>query len=192
MISPSERDLLEGARNFDLASLGTVYDQFSPGIYRYSMRLLGDDCMAEDCVAETFSRFLRSLRAGAGPKDHLKAYLYRIAHNWITDHYRRQAPILFELNESMKDEKNELPEKMAENHFKEKKVRLALLSLTPEQRQVITLRFIEGWEFEEIAISLEKQVGAVKALQSRALDTLRKILLRVEENPDDRYARQTP
>jgi RNA polymerase sigma-70 factor (ECF subfamily) len=180
MISSSERDLLEKARKLDLAALGEIYDQFSPGIYRYAMRLLGDESIAEDCVADTFSRFLHALHTGAGPRDHLQAYLYRIAHNWITDYFRRQAPIFLELDESIKSDEMNLPEKLFEDHIARQQIRIALRCLTPEQMQVIALRFLEEWDLEEIAAAMEKQVGAVKALQHRALESLRRILLRKE------------
>src|SRR5512146_3289115 len=98
---PNEIELLAGAQSFDLDSLAIIYDVYSPGLYGYAMRLLGDDCLAEDCVSETFSRFLKALRAGKGPQDHLQAYLYRIAHNWITDRYRREPPPPLELAENI-------------------------------------------------------------------------------------------
>lgn len=74
---PHEPDLIKGAQDFDTNSLAMIYDCYSPGIYRYAMRLLGDDCLAEDCVAETFSRFLKMLRAGQGPRD--RSYFYCFA-----------------------------------------------------------------------------------------------------------------
>jgi RNA polymerase sigma-70 factor, ECF subfamily len=177
MITPTEQDLLQGAKTYDLNALGVIYDQYSPGIYRYAMRLLGDDCLAEDCVAETFSRFLKVLQSGQGPKSHLQAYLYRIAHNWITDSYRRQSPLLLELVESSQVEDLGHLEKQTETRLEQEKVRLALRSLTPDQCKVITLRFLEGWGNEEVAATLEKPVGAIKALQHRALETLRRMLM---------------
>ncbi len=177
----TEQDLLNGARTNDLSTLGAIYDRFSPGVFRYAMRLLGDDCLAEDCVAETFSRFLKALRAGQGPNDHLQAYLYRIAHNWITDSYRRQPPPPIDLDDALKAGDHFLPETQADAHIEQQQVRLALRSLTPDQRQVITLRFIEGWENEAVATALDKPVGAIRALQFRALNTLRRLLLREEK-----------
>ena len=86
----SEIDLLSGIGRCDPEVLEQVYDLYSPGLYRYAYRLLGDDQLAEDCVSETFSRFLTALRVERGPEKNLKAYLYRIAHNWITDYYRSE------------------------------------------------------------------------------------------------------
>ncbi len=86
----SETRLLEQARCFDLTALGEIYECYSPGVFRYAIRLLGDRAAAEERVAETFSRFLKALHNGGGPKEYLQAYLYQVAHHWITDYYRRQ------------------------------------------------------------------------------------------------------
>jgi RNA polymerase sigma-70 factor (ECF subfamily) len=178
---PTEQDLLNGAKAYDLATLTVIYQQYNPGIYRYAILHLGDDCLAEDCVAETFSRFLKALRAGQGPRNHLQAYLYRIAHNWITDYYRRQPPLPYDLDVSLQSSDPLFPETQADTGQEQQQVRLALRSLTPDQRQVITLRFIEGWENEEVASALQKPVGTIRALQFRALNSLRRLLPREEK-----------
>ena len=89
-IVPEEQDLLQRAARLETKALTEIYDTYSPGMYRYAMRLLGDATLAEDCVAETFTRFLDALQKRRGPRDHLQAYLYRIAHNWVVDSYRQQ------------------------------------------------------------------------------------------------------
>ncbi|MDP3682447.1 MAG: sigma-70 family RNA polymerase sigma factor [Ignavibacteria bacterium] len=173
---PNERKLLEKARDFDPDSLGLIYDSYSPGLFRYALRLLEDNNMAEECVADTFSRFLNALRMRHGPDNHLQAYLYRIAHNWITDSYRRQPPITVELDESYPINELEKPENRLTKEIEKQEIQNALRVLTIDQRQVIILRFIEGWSNEEVALAIQKPVGAVKALQHRALETLRKVL----------------
>ncbi len=183
MHSPTEQDLLNGAKNFDLSILEVIYDRFSARIYRYALRLLGDSSLAEDCVSETFLRYLKALRAGQGPKDHLQAYLYRIAHNWITDYYRRQPSTPLEMDEHIRDDDHLLPDEQTRRRLEQEKMRLALRSLTPDQRQIIILRFIEGWGTEEVAISLQKPAGAIRAMQLRAINSLRTIL-EEEDNED--------
>ncbi len=178
----NESNLLQQAKRFDVQALAEVYDTFSPGLYAYALRLLGDPCLAEDCVAETFSRFLQAIKAGGGPQDYLKAYLYRIAHNWVTDQYRRQPPPPLELDENLHSGIEHQPEVKAARNLQQEQVRAALFRLTPEQRQVVMLKFIEGWENEVVAAALNKPVGAVKSLQHRALDALRKMLVIFEEN----------
>ncbi len=172
----ADRKILEKAKSFDLEALGLIYDQFSPGIYRYAIRLLGDPTMAEECVSETFSRFLSVLRLGKGPDNFLKAYLYRIAHNWITDTYRRQPSIFTSLDETLHDPQHEDIEIKTSHNLEKQAIRLALQGLSPEQRQVIVLKFMEDWSNEEIARAINKPVGAVKALQHRGIGTLRRLL----------------
>jgi len=177
MTKPSELDLLKGACDFNSGTLAEIYDGYNQGIYRYAMRLLGDDALAEDCVAETFSRFLKALRNGAGPSKHLQAYLYRIAHNWVTDHYRRNEPSQLDLDETENIGSAFRTDIHVEDQLERDQVRLALRALTPDQRAVITLRFLEGLENEEVAEVIQKPVNAVKALQHRGLKMLRRILV---------------
>ena len=177
----TEQVLLSQARSFDLDALAEIYDRYSPGVYRYAARLLGDPCLAEDCVSETFSRFLTALRNGGGPLDHLQAYLYRIAHNWITDHYRREPPPPLSLDEQLVGSAGG-PGRSGDV-IEQARVRAALVRLTPEQRQVVVLKFVEGWQNEAVARLLGKPEGAIKALQHRALTALRRMLVVEEEEP---------
>ena len=173
----AEKELLKAAQRFDSKALAQIYDLYSPELYRYATRFLGDPSVAEDCVAETFSRLLKAMRAKRGPKDYLKAYLYRIAHNWIADYYRR-APDVVELKETYPDLDNNAPEQEASLRIRQAQVRKAIQKLTPDQQQVIALKYLEGWKNEEIAQAVKKPVGAVKSLQHRALAQLKKHLER--------------
>ncbi len=179
-LASKEQELLQLAALLDTTALAEIYDTYSPGLYRYAMRLLGDMTLAEDCVAEVFTRFLKSLQKQRGPRDHLQAYLYRIAHNWIVDFYRSHAETL-ELNETLQCE--EFPEEEAARRIRQGQVRKAILSLAPEQQKVISLKYLEDWSNEEIAEVLQKTVGAVKSLHHRALVTLQKLLV---EKTDER------
>lgn len=170
----SEKELLQAALRFESRALAQIYDLYSPELYRYAVRFLGDPSLAEDCVADTFSRFLKVLHARRGPKEFLRAYLYRIAHNWVVDFYRRM-PDLVELKDAhLEDEKN--PEQEASLRINQAQVREAISQLTPDQQQVIMLKYLEGWENKEVSRILKKPVGAVKSLQHRALASLQRIL----------------
>lgn len=178
-----QTDLLQRARMFEEAALAEIYDQFSNDLYRYAMRLLGDQSMAEDCVAETFSRFLQALQRGGGPRDYLRAYLYRVAHNWITDYYRRKEidPRDYPVEEGAEGTQD--PSAIVHTQLEVEKVREALLVLTSDQRQVISLKFLQGWNNREISAAIDKPIGAVKSLQHRGLAALKRVLLREETNP---------
>jgi RNA polymerase sigma-70 factor (ECF subfamily) len=181
----SESDLIERARCFDQNALGEIYDRYSPGIYRYAFHLLGDPQQAEDCTADTFTRYLQALRSRGGPADHLQAYLYRIAHNQIIDIYRSQTPPPLSLFDELPGDEPE-PSQMVVDQIEEERVRAALVYLTPEQRQVIVLKYLEGLENDSVALVLKKSVGTIKSLQHRALIALRRILLPQEEEVYER------
>ena len=170
----AERELLQAALHFDQKALAQIYDLYSPELYRYAARFLGDPSVAEDCVADTFSRFLKAIHDRRGPKDYLRAYLYRIAHNWVADYYRR-APDVVELKDTQPQDENS-PEQEADLRMRQAQTRKAILQLTPNQQQVITLKYLQGMNNEEVAQALHKPVGAVKSLQHRALARLEKIL----------------
>jgi RNA polymerase sigma-70 factor (ECF subfamily) len=109
----------------------------------------------------------------------LRAYLYRIAHNWIIDHYRSRKPETELLDGIASDQNN--TELDATERLNQQRIRAALRELTPDQQQVIVLKFLEGWENAEIAHILNKPIGAVKSLQHRALVALRKRLVQEEQ-----------
>lgn len=176
MKNASDTQLLEQARGFDLNALTAIYDQYNTGLYYYALRLLGDSALAEDCVAEIFRRFLQTLRNGGGPRENLKGYLYRSVHNWITDFYRQRPLPPLELDAEILNP-HDHPEQEAETHLVTQHMRATLLHLTPEQRQVISLHFLEGWELAEIAEVMDKPIGAIKSLQHRALASLQRMLL---------------
>jgi RNA polymerase sigma-70 factor, ECF subfamily len=169
--------LLKKARQYDQQALAEIYDLFSNALFAYAFKHVGDSQVAEDLVAETFSRFLKALERGGGPKDHLRAYLYRITHNLITDLYRREPPPPLELDEEMLPEEGVNPPIMMAEMEDAERVRNALRLITPEQRQVITLRFLESWSGPEIAQAMDKSLGSIKALQHRGLAALQRILL---------------
>jgi RNA polymerase sigma-70 factor (ECF subfamily) len=68
------------------------------------------------------------------------------------------------------------PEVLAERALDRGQIHLALKFLTDEQRQVIVLKFIEGFDNASISRILRRSEGAVKSLQHRALNSLRRIM----------------
>jgi RNA polymerase sigma-70 factor (ECF subfamily) len=171
----TEKKLLARAKKLDKQTLAVIYDEYSPMIYRYAYRQLGDQYFSEECVAETFDRFLRALHNGKGPSNYIKAYLFRIAHNWITDHWRRHVPTE-ELDLSIVAENKESMETVVIDRLDIARIRASLQKLTPEQRQIIILKYIEGWSNREIAELSGQTIGAVKAMQFRGLQAMKKLL----------------
>lgn len=171
-----ERSLLEGARQYDEAALGELYDRYAPRIYGYVCRRVGDAQLAEDITGDVFVRMLQAIQSERFWQTSFQAWLYRIAHNLVVDHYRRGAKV----NESSLDEQllaaGVNPAAAVENRLSHQQLDAALRRLTLDQQQVLALRFGEGMTAREVAEVVDKTVGAVEALQHRALAALRRIL----------------
>jgi len=177
MMDSKSELLLKKARQYDQNALAEIYDLYSDALFAYAFKHVGKSQVAEDLVAETFSRFLKALERGGGPKEHLRAYLYRITHNLIIDSYRRKPPPPLELEEELISEEGADPISIVVDLEDADRVRNALRLITPEQSQVITLRFLEDWSGPEIAQAMDKSLGSIKALQHRGLAALQRILL---------------
>ena len=168
--------LLRRARQWNEAALAQIYDTYAPAIYRYVYRRTGHQNTAEEITAETFHRFLVALKQGGGPTEYLSAWLYRVAHNLIVDFYRRQPPQEPESVDNVVLADPDHGVAHLERQMQVEQARAALQQLTPLQQQIITLRFLEELSNEEIAQVVNRTEGAVKALQHRALNSLRRIL----------------
>lgn len=174
MIDRDER--LQRALAFDRAALAAIYDEYHPLLFRYVARQVGDRETARELTAVVFERLLRAIRRGNGPERQLKAWLYRTAHNLIIDHYRRQqhrqhAPLPAQIAGN-----GASPGHIVEERWLHTEVLAALQNLTPDQHQVITLKFFEGLSNAEVAQIVNKPIGAVKSLQHRGLAALQRQL----------------
>lgn len=156
-------------------ALVEIYERHSPEVFRYAYRMLDSKDLAEDCVADTFLRLLIAVRGGILPEN-VRAYLYRIAHNWIIDHYRRRPPLQVSFEESVASDPDGNPSSLVVHELDRKRIHSALLQLSADQRQVIELRFVEKCSHLEVAAALGKTADATRALQKRAVAALRQIL----------------
>jgi RNA polymerase sigma-70 factor (ECF subfamily) len=165
-----------GTTTFDKQALTEIYDRYRGEIFLYAYRFLDDRALAEDCVADTFYRFLIAVRGGT-LFENIRAYLYRIAHNWIADYCRRQLPVNLSLKDDMQLDHEGNPSHILAQNQDRQRIRSALLCLPREQRKVIELRYLEEWSHLEVAAALGKTVEATRALQHRAMESLRQILI---------------
>jgi RNA polymerase sigma-70 factor (ECF subfamily) len=176
LLSTDDWALLEKAREYDQASLGILYDRYSLRIYNYIYRRVGDAHLAEDLTAGVFTKMLEAIRSAKLWRTSFSGWLYRIAHNIVVDHYRSwrkdgDLPLEERLVTLQGD-----PVKSLDRSLTQSNVRLAIEQLTTEQSHVISLKFLEGMSNTEIAEIMGKTEGAIKSLQHRALDTLRRVL----------------
>ena len=161
--------------------MAEIYDQHYLSIYRFIFRQIGDVEISREIASDVFHRMVEHNQNSMVYLEHLTSWLYCVARNLVVDHYRRQQ---HRNHLSFDDEMMESTHDTAENaeiQIRTEKMRMALMKLTPAQRQVIILKFLEGFSNQEVADALSKPVSAVKALQHRALIALRRLLDPVEE-----------
>jgi RNA polymerase sigma-70 factor (ECF subfamily) len=176
-----QQDLLRGARALEEAALGEVFDIYYPVLYRYIYHHIHHRETAEDLTAEVFTRMLEQLAKGCGPKEHLRAWLYRVAYNVVIDHSRRQV----HRDHDCLDERTAFAhvdlEQDAEQSLARDRARWALGQLTTGQRAVLILKYLEGYGNREVAQMMGTTIGAIKALQHRGLQAMRRCLATGEE-----------
>ena len=172
----SEHTLLERARAYDEDALGELYDQYAPLIYAYLYRRVHDAQLAEDLTSEVFVRVLQAIQSGQFWHTSFRGWLYRIAHNLVVDHYRKQPPVpMLALDEQLVAAQDD-PDSALTEQLSHQRLLAAISQLTSDQQQVLVLRFGEQLTAREVAEVMGKSVGAVEALQHRALAALRRIL----------------
>lgn len=169
-----EQSALDGLRRLNSQSIGAIYDQYFPEVYRYVRYRVSDDAVAEDITSDVFVRLLEAARKRRGPETSLKGWLIATASNAVNDHLRRKYRRPTEtLSDSLADDASSVH---AEVDLRERNrlFQSAYAQLTPEQQHVLALRFGQGYSLEETATHMKKNVNAIKALQFRALATLQR------------------
>jgi RNA polymerase sigma-70 factor (ECF subfamily) len=165
--------LVERARELDRKALSELCVYFYPKIFRYVFYRVKTREDAEDITSEVFVRVVRSIDRQRGS---FQAWIFRIASNLVIDYYRRRAREEKALMRRDGEPAQDDPAKDTERILTREKLVEAMSGLTEEQQQVVSLKFLEGYDNSEIAEIMDKTVGAVKALQFRALVALRKTI----------------
>jgi RNA polymerase sigma-70 factor (ECF subfamily) len=171
------RRLVERAQKGERDALEELYLLHFDRVYSYLHMSVGNRHDAEDLTTQTFLKMLEAIGRFRWRKAPFSAWLFRIAHNLAMDHFR--ATRRWQPEEEV-PEPNGVEESSAEEAALEAIGRRSMLelieSLSPEQQQVLTLKFVFGFSNGEVATILGKTEGAVKSLQHRALASLQKQL----------------
>jgi len=169
------RKLVERAQSGERTALEELYLIHFDRIYSYLHLTVGNRHDAEDLTTQTFLRMLESIGKFRFQSAPFSAWLFRIAHNLSMDHFRanrRWQP------EEEVPEPRDAEERSAEDEAFQSIGRQSMLdlieSLSHEQQQVLTLKFVFNFSNGEAATILGKSEGAVKSLQHRALGSLQK------------------
>ena len=171
-------ELLTRAQRLDSKALAEIHDLYYPQVYRYVRYRLNDDQISEDITSEVFLRLLDALNKKSGPSQNLRGWLYGTASNLINDHLRSRYAHAIEPVDSEDYDLpgKQHPEESFEDEWVQQQVVDALQELTPEQQHVLALRFSDERSIDETANIMGKSATAVKALQFRAITSLRRLI----------------
>ncbi len=176
MPSSSARQLVAEAQAFSQDAWAHIYDSYYPKIFQYCYIRIGNRVASEDLASEVFLQALRGIGRYQYRGIPFQAWFYRIARNLTADylsHNARQATVsLLEEADSPALQAPDEGDQVALRHD----VHIAILQLTDDQQQVITLRFFQGLSHEEVAAVMGRRAGAVRVLQHRALSALRQLM----------------
>jgi RNA polymerase sigma-70 factor (ECF subfamily) len=173
-----EREIVQRAQRLDQRALAWLYECYYPRVYSYILLQLGDAQQAEDIASETMLKMLEALPRYKFRGVPFSAWVFRIARNCLIDHRRRRGRRVEVRLDTVAEAQAQDPSPAARAEMSEsyEKLRRALAQLTDEQRQVVILKFVQGLDNRTIAKVLGRREGAIKSLQYRALQALKRIL----------------
>ncbi|MEU3174374.1 ECF subfamily RNA polymerase sigma factor, BldN family [Streptomyces sp. NPDC007000] len=171
-------ELVERAQAGEADAFGRLYDQYNDTVYRYIYYRVGGKATAEDLTSETFLRALRRIGTFTWQGRDFGAWLVTIARNLVADHFKSSRFRLEVTTGEMLDA-NEVarsPEDSVLEYLSNAALLDAVRRLNPQQRECVTLRFLQGLSVAETARVMDKNEGAIKTLQYRAVRTLARLL----------------
>ena len=174
----NEAELAQRASRHDQEAFAALYNAYVEKIYKYLYYKVGSIQDAEDLCEQVFLKAWEAIGRYTWCGYPFSSWLYRLAHNLVVDHYRtrRETVPLHDLIFTGNEPSDPGPAEALSRTLDGAELAEAIGQLTSDQRQVIALKFIEGYENAEIAGMLSKKEGAIRALQYRALRSLQAIL----------------
>jgi RNA polymerase sigma-70 factor, ECF subfamily len=175
------RDLVARGQQGDRDALEELYLIHFDRIYSYLHVSVGNRHDAEDLTTQTFLKMLEKIGSFKWQSAPFSAWLFRIAHNLAMDHFRarRRWQPEEEVPEPVGDAEPSAELTAMQTIGRESMLKL-IERLSPEQQQVLTLKFVFNLPNAEVAAILDKTEGAIKSLQHRALVSLQKQIARQE------------
>jgi RNA polymerase sigma-70 factor (ECF subfamily) len=181
-MTPSFDRVLTAAREGEAWACARIYENLKQPVVTYvQMRGATDP---DDVTSETFLCVFRDLERFEGDEHDFRAWVFTIAHRRLLDTWRKRQrrPVETALDPAIDVAGGDAErEAMADLNLAD--IILLLEQLTPEQRDVVLLRTVADLSLEEVAQVMDRSIPAVKALQHRALNALRKA---IDEPPASR------
>ncbi len=173
---PDEAVLVEKAIGRDASAFGRLYDMHIDRVYKHIYYRVGNATDAEDLTQQVFLKAWQSIGRYRRTASPFIAWLLTISHNLVIDFYRTRKDRAYLDAEVLTSDPASGPERTAEASFDQQRLRRAILQLGNHEQQVVMMRFMEGFEFAEIASVLGKREANVRVILHRALAKLRAIL----------------
>ena len=169
----NELELIVLAQSGQSDAFGKLYDAYIKKIYNFIYYKTWHQETAEDITSQTFFKALNALKKFNPEKGSFSSWLYQIARNNISDHFRSLKPTTdIEDAWDLSDKTDILAD--TDTKLKLEKLRGGLSILTNEQREIVILRVWEGLSHKEIAEILDKNESTIKVSYSRAVAKIRK------------------
>jgi RNA polymerase sigma-70 factor (ECF subfamily) len=171
-------DLVRQAQDGDTLAFGRLYDQYVDMVFRYVLFRVGDRELAEDVTSETFLRALRRISSVSYQGRDVGAWFVTIARNLVLDHVKSSRYRLEITTSEIRDSGriDAGPEQQVMTKVTKDALLLCVDQLGDDQRECIVLRFLQGLSVAETAAIMNRNEGAVKALQHRAVRRLAQLL----------------
>ena len=171
--------LVKAAQCGDMAAFGELFDRYFDMVFRFALvRMNGDRAQAEDIAQETFVRALRRITSVTYQGRDIGAWFVTIAKNLIFDHVKSSRYRLEQATDDIVEHSPTThgPEQQVLDGATTDELLRCIRRLNPDQQECITLRFLQGLSVAETAALMDRQEGAVKALQHRAVRRLAQLL----------------
>ena len=170
---PNIIKLVESASGGNFEAFGKLYHLYAEKIYRYVFYMVNNKMTAEDITADVFVKALDKIKSCKGKEATFSAWLYRIAHNLVVDHFRRANKNLhveIEVVKNLDDPKQQ----KAGSDLEQQELFEMVSELPKNQQRFVILKFIEGLNNHEVGDIMGKSQVAIRLLQLRAMTALRK------------------
>jgi RNA polymerase sigma-70 factor (ECF subfamily) len=172
----SDAALVTQALQGDAEAFGVLYDRYLHPLFRYIYYRVANYLEAEDLTELVFLKAWVALGTLDPDQINFRAWLYRIAHNAVIDHYRtRKTEVSIERIGNL-HHRGVSPEQGVQAKFEAAYLAKAISQLSTDQQQVIACRFILGITHAETAEIMDLKEGHVRVLQHRALKKLKRLL----------------
>jgi RNA polymerase sigma-70 factor, ECF subfamily len=171
--------LVKAAQNGDTAAFGELFDRYYDMVFRFALvRMNGDRAQAEDIASETFVRALRRIGSVTYQGRDIGAWFVTIARNLIFDHVKSSRYRLEHATDEIVEHSPSThgPEQQVLDGATNDELLRCVRKLNADQQECITLRFLQGLSVAETAVLMDRNEGAVKALQHRAVRRLAQLL----------------